>query len=128
MLKFKGFGKAKKRTKIRKPSKREIVGEFIRVQDVLGFFKYNLNPSFIEAKIEKATASNLKQSRVVPFMWVFAIAIIFIAGAIAYVLISGQSGCESCYNDLKNCYQACSPAANVITQQSSSGSAGISIT
>lgn len=112
-------------SKIKKPKQREIVGEFIRVQDVLGFFKYNLNPSYIDAKIEKATASQLKSGRTVPFQWVMAIAIIFIAGAIAYVLISGQSGNTSCYNDLKTCYATCSPA---IKSVASTGSSGVTIT
>jgi hypothetical protein len=84
-----------------KPPK--IVGETLRLQDVVGMFLYNINPSFIESKIEKATASQLKKARTLEMAWVFAIAVILIAGAIAYMFISGQNQCNSCYRDLQNC-------------------------
>jgi len=101
-----------------------IVGETLRIQDVLNMFKYNINPSFIEAKIEKATAANLKKARTIQMVWIFAVAVLLVTGAIAYTLIADQLGCNECYDDLRSCYAG---SAKVVNAPQTSGSAGISI-
>jgi ubiquitin len=80
-----------------------VVGEALKVQDVLSKFKYNINPSFIYASVEKKTASELKKARTVEIMWAVFVVVILIGGAIAYVLISNQSTLAGCQQDLKTC-------------------------
>lgn len=76
------------------------IGEAIPIQYVENFFRYFINPALTEAKVEKKTAANLKDQRGVPLAWVFAIAIVFIAGGIAYMLVMGASSNSTCQQDL----------------------------
>lgn len=80
-----------------------VVGKAIKVQDVLSKFKYNINPSFIYASVEKKTASELKKARTVEIMWAVFVVIVLIGGAIAYTLISNQSTLATCQQQLTIC-------------------------
>jgi len=103
---------------------KDTIGEFLRIQDINGYFKYNINPSFIEAKVEKMVTSQMKGGKAVPIAWIMAFAVVFIAAGIAYVLISGQSGSSQCMADLKNCYATCAPAAQAAVR-TAGGSAAL---
>lgn len=116
----KSWKRIKKEEPIKEVKKKELpketIGELLRVQDVMGFFKYNINPSFIEAKIEKEISSQMRGARTIPFMWITVIAILLIAGGVAYTMFANSSNNTQCLNDLKVCYQTCAPAAKAIIQ------------
>jgi hypothetical protein len=84
-------------------NKEDLTGESLRLQDVENFFKYAINPSLIEAKIEKATAALMKERGGLPLPLIIAVAIVMVAGGIAYTMIANQ------YNssDLQNKYIGC---------------------
>lgn len=102
----------------------KVIGETLRLQDVVGMFLYNINPSFIESKIEKATASQLKKARTVEMTWVFAIVCILIAGSIAYMFISGQNQCNSCYKDLQECVNRGGGRSTIVSTPTTSTPSG----
>jgi hypothetical protein len=66
----------------------------IRFQDVIGMFKYNINPNFIRARIERRAAELMAGLRKPPFVWIILIIGLIMTGAVAYILIN-QAGCIS---------------------------------
>jgi hypothetical protein len=106
---------------------KEIVGETIKIQDIENFFKYNVNPALIEAKIEKSVAMQMRDNRGIPIKWVMMFAFVIIAVGIAYMLITGATSQSSCNADLRSCYATCKATANILTQ-STVGSSAASIT
>lgn len=83
-----------------------VVGEFLRIQDVLGFFKYDINPSYLDAKVEAAIAKEQKGQRQVPFQWIIAIGALILFAAIGFVIISGQLQSGTCQQQLTECLKS----------------------
>lgn len=81
----------------------KIVGESMRLQDVENFFKRAINPGLIEAKIEKTTAALMKERGGLNTGLIIALAIVLVAGAVAYSMISNNSK----QNEWVNKYTAC---------------------
>lgn len=115
------------------PNEPPTIGEFLRIQDVVGFFKYDINPSYHDAVVEAEVAMVRKEQRTVPFQWIMMIAIIMIAGMVAYVGISGVVNNNQCNKDLLACHgvqtgnPTSSPGGIVGAIQQSTGSSSASI-
>jgi hypothetical protein len=77
-----------------------VCGQTLRLTDVLTFFKYNLNPSLIDAKIEYAIAKESKDKRGVPWNWIMGIGVAAIMLAIAYSIVNGQMQNNECVKQL----------------------------
>lgn len=92
---------ASQKTSIKEPAvKMLMVGEAIPIQYIENFFKYFINPSLTEAKVEKKTAAALKNAGAVPFTWIFIIAVLLIAGAVAYSVVTGATSNSECQQKL----------------------------
>jgi len=91
------FGKDKDK----KDGKKETVGEFLKVQDVNGFFKYNINPSLIESKVQAAVQRELSGQRKLPLGLMGILGMFLICAAIAYIIISGQMTETECQATLR---------------------------
>ena len=95
------FGKKKDKEKLNDVSKElPVVGQTLRISDVQNFFKYNLNPSNIDAKIEYAIAKESKDKRGIPWNWIMAIGVVAIMLAIAYSIVNGQGQNNECMKQL----------------------------
>lgn len=81
-------------------TEQEVVGELMSVQDINNFFKHYINPALTEAKIERATAANLKGNRTVQMQWFAVIAIILIGAGICYTMISNSASNSQCIHDM----------------------------
>ena len=90
----------------------KVVGEAIRLQDVENFFKYAINPSLIEAKIEKTTAAQMRErgglnTTVLISIGIVA-ALIFVGGGLGYSFIQQSSMSQdwaTCSAQLAVCHQ-----------------------
>ena len=78
-----------------------IVGETFNLQDVLGFFKHNINPSYIDAKVEAEVALEQRGQRKVPIAWIGGFSFLLICAAIAFIIISGQMTESDCQNAMR---------------------------
>jgi uncharacterized protein (UPF0333 family) len=81
----------------------EITGESLRLQDVENFFKYAINPSLIETKIEKQATAMMKERGGISMNLVLAVGIVFVAAAIAYTIIAGVQKNSEWVNKYVNC-------------------------
>jgi len=122
----------KKKEKDNNPVEKNVVGEFLRIQDVLGFFKYDINPSYLDAKVEAEIAKQQRGQRQVPFQWVMIIGVIIIIGVIAFTIINGQLQNNQCVAELARLAQpqerVVAPQPTGVVQPGGSGEAGIGIT
>lgn len=77
-------------------------GELYTISDIDGFFKYNINPSLIEAKVQSEKAKQMSQMGKIftPQILVMVILIMFI-GAIAYTIIDGTLSNSECEKTLR---------------------------
>ena len=85
------------------------IGETVTIQDINNFFKHFINPSLLEAKVEKATAAKLREARSVNMTIVLAVIMLMIGGGIAYMIISGSSTSATCQQELRSCYAGKAP-------------------
>lgn len=112
-----------------------VIGECLRIQDVIGFFAYDLNPSYLDAKVEEKIAKLRKEQRAIPMGWIMMIAIIMIAGMVAYIGINGVLQGNTCNDKLLACTSnkvytplATSQQGGIIgAVQGATGSAGVGI-
>jgi len=102
---------------------KNIVGEFLRIQDVLGFFKYDINPSYLDAKVEAEIAKQQRGLRQVPYQWIMILGFIIIIGVIAFVIVNGQIQGNTCFQQLLECKEGQSRIVTPtgITQTQSTG-------
>ena len=80
------------------------IGETLRIQDITNFFKEDINPSYIDGIIEEEIAMVKKDLRGLPKDIILLIAIIMIAGMVAYVGISGVNNNNACQQQLMACH------------------------
>ena len=82
---------------------KDIVGETLKVQDIENFFKHFINPALTEAKIEKATAAQMKREGGFPTTPLIVLAAILLVGVIAYTMLSNNSKDERLIGNLATC-------------------------
>jgi len=93
-------------------TEKRIVGEYLSIHDVDGFFKF-VSGALLEAKVEKKTAAQLRNRTGINTGIILMIAILFIAGSIAYMIISSVSANNSCVNELAKIAQQNKRVVNV---------------
>lgn len=105
-----------------------ITGETLKLQDVENFFKYAINPSLIEAKIEKTTAAMIRKEGGLPLALIIAVAIVFVAGAVAFTIVQGYLKTGDMTDKLIACEKQLSTyKAPVVTQSSQTAELPIAI-
>jgi len=93
--------------------RKKIVGEIISLSELDGFLKF-VSAQLIEAKVEKATAEQVKKmTRGINYSIIIMVIMLFIGGAIAYSIISSQMTNQECLNKLA---QVASQYKRVVTQ------------
>ena len=98
-----------------------VVGELLRIQDVVAFFKYDLNPAYLDAKIEAEISKILKTQRTVPFQWIAVIAVLILVSAVAYSIVSGVMAGGQCQSQLL----ACVGSGGTATTPAGGGTSGL---
>lgn len=79
------------------------VGKLLRIQDIVGFFMYDLNPALIDGKIEATIAKEKQGLRQFNYAIVIAFIMIVMVGAIAYSIVMGQINTSACNQQLLAC-------------------------
>jgi len=59
----------------------------IKWEDIIGFFKYNVNPTFIRSRIEKRVAAFLEEHRKFNWQILVYIGIFLFLGVVAYIIL-----------------------------------------
>lgn len=80
-----------------------LLGKPLRFNDVVDFFKYNLNPSYIQGVIKLAEARAREGKRQFPTEIVLTIGILLVCAGVAYVIIVGAQGDSTAARQLKTC-------------------------
>lgn len=63
-------------------------GDTLALQDIINYFKYNINPNFIQAKIENKLAQERIGKNQINFALLVPLAMVFLILAIGYMVIS----------------------------------------
>lgn len=116
-------------------SEPSVIGECLSIQNVIGFFAYDLNPSYLDAKVEEKIAKLRKEQRAIPMGWIMMLAIIMIAGMVAYIGINGVLQSNTCNDRLLACTSnkaytpmATTPQGGIVgAVQGATGSAGVGV-
>lgn len=61
--------------------------ETVKFDDIIGFFKYHVSPHYIASAVERRTVLGLRGVRQIPIAWISVMAILFVAAALAYVMV-----------------------------------------
>lgn len=64
----------------------------IKFHDIIGWFKYNINPNFLLSVVERKVAIEMKKQRSFPIGWITAMAVLFVAAGIAVMIIMQAFG------------------------------------
>jgi len=80
------------------PNPGKIRGETIRVQDIVGFFKYYLNPALLYATVERieaaARAAVVKKQSNIPWLAIGIFIFLVLLGLAAVMMFSGGGGAQ----------------------------------
>lgn len=101
-----------------------VVGEMLRIQDVVGFFKHDINPSYVDSKIESIITREKRGLHQVPMGWIVGIGALMLFAAIAYMIIGGQMTSGSDHAALIACLSS-KAGVNITTVQTPSQPTGI---
>lgn len=80
-----------------------LMGKPLRFNDVVSFFKYNLNPSYIQGVIKLAEARAREGKRQFPTEIVMTMGILLVCAGIAYLIIVGAQGDSTAARQLTQC-------------------------
>lgn len=68
--------------------------ETVKFDDIIGFFKYNVSPHYIAAAVERRVTIALQGTRQIPIAWISVMAVLFVAAALAYMMIAQGGGTQ----------------------------------
>ena len=85
------------------PEEQSVVGRPLRFGDVVDFFKYNLNPSYIQSTIKMSVARGLEGRKEFPVQIVLTMGILLICAGIAYLIIIGAQSSNTAATQLGAC-------------------------
>jgi len=78
-------------------------GRPLLINDVIKYFKYNLNPSYIQSVIKLAVAREKEGRREFPTSIVLTIGILLVCAGVAYTIITGAQSGKSAMAELGKC-------------------------
>lgn len=95
-------------------------GSTLRIQDVVGFFKYNVNPTFIKSRVERKAAEIIAEQRKFPIKWVFAFVMLILGVAIAYVIITQTMGQQAIAQQVADIFRQVGKVPQIFNQTGTS--------
>jgi cytochrome b len=96
------------------------VGRTLRLQDIANFFKYDMNPAYVDAKMTAMANREKKKQGGMGNMGVIVILAVFVLLAcIGYSIVNGSLANNDCVKQLANI--AASNAGNVVTAATQTG-------
>lgn len=85
------------------PAAESTTGRPLRLNDIIGFFKHNLNPSYIQSVIKLSVAKELEGRRQFPTNIIIVVGILLVCAGVAYTIIVGAQSSNAAAVQLGQC-------------------------